>query len=111
MTAHDEPAPELFRTIAEYTYAWEAWVDQHGKVRWPNAAVERITGVGVAASPALPDYPLPLVHPADRTVVAAILEDAARAGSGNDVEFRVVHASGEHRWVAISWQSVEDASG
>lgn len=105
------PSPELFRTIAEYTYDWETWVDEKGVPRWVNAAVERITGYAVDACLALPNYPVSLVHPEEREMVSAILDDAARGGSGNDVEFRIIHRDGRERWVAISWQSVVDEHG
>mgnify|MGYP005814807039 CR=1 FL=1 len=105
------PSQELYRIIAEYTYDWETWVDGEGRPRWINAAVERITGYGVQQCLALPDYPLPLVHPDDRALVATIVRDAEGGGSGNDIEFRIVRKDGSERWVAISWQSLTDAQG
>lgn len=109
--ATKEPSSELFRTIAEFTYDWETWVDREGVPRWINAAVERVTGYDVATCLALPDYPVSLVHSDEREIVRAVLEDAARGGSGNDVEFRILQRDGHERWVAISWQSVVDARG
>jgi PAS domain S-box-containing protein len=106
-----EVSTDLFRLIAEFTYDWETWVDARGKVRWINAAVWRITGYSVAECLAREDYPLFLAQAADRPVLARVLADAGDGGSGNDVEFRVVHKDGEPRWVAISWQMVRSSNG
>ncbi len=105
------PTQEPYRIIAEYTYDWESWVDGEGKPRWINAAVERITGFSVDECLALPDYPLPLVHPDDRALVASIVREAEHGDTGNDIEFRIVRKDGSERWVAISWQSLKDAQG
>ena len=102
---------ELFRAIAEYTYDWETWVDAGGVTRWINAAVQRITGYGVEECLARLDYPLWLAQDEDRKLLADVLADAARGGSGNDVEFRIVPRQGGQRWVAISWQAVRSAQG
>ncbi|MFT3928049.1 MAG: ATP-binding protein [Myxococcales bacterium] len=105
------PTPDLFRIIAEYTYDWETWVDAEGRPRWVNAAVERITGYAVDECLAMADYPVSLVHEHDRALVSAIVRDAERRGSGNDIEFRIVRKDGVERWVAISWQSLTDSTG
>jgi PAS domain S-box-containing protein len=102
------PASAPFRSIAEYTYDWETWVDTDGVARWVNPAVARITGYDVQECLAWPDYPLPLACEQDREVLARVLADARQGGSGNDVEFRVRCKDGSLRWVAISWQSLRD---
>ncbi len=95
-----------FRAIAEYTYDWESWIDPEGQLRWVNAAVERITGYGVAECLEMADYPLPLVHAGDRPAVARVLQQAREGQSGNHFEFRVLRKDGEMRWAAISWQPI-----
>jgi PAS domain S-box-containing protein len=111
VSAPQEPSSALFRLIAEATYDWESWVDARGETRWINAAVERITGFAAGECLARSDYPLFLAHEQDRPLLSRVLADAARAGSGNDVEFRVTRKDGEPRWVAISWQAVRAADG
>jgi PAS domain S-box-containing protein len=100
------PVPALFRSIAEFTYDWETWVDAEGVARWINPAVERITGYTV--DEALARDQLSLACEEDRSVLARVLADARAGGSGNDVEFRVRCKDGSLRWVAISWQSLRD---
>jgi PAS domain S-box-containing protein len=102
---------DLYRLLADTTYDWETWVDGEGVARWVNPAVERITGYTVADCLALRDYPLPIAHQDDRALLSRVLADAAHGGSGNDVEFRIVHRAGATRWVAISWQAVRTGDG
>lgn len=100
-----------YRAIAESTYDWETWIDESGRVRWVNAAVERLTGHSVASCLRMKGFPLALVHEADRARIGLVLERGARGEAGNDVEFRVLRADGAELWVAISWQPLRDDDG
>jgi PAS domain S-box-containing protein len=102
---------EHFRAIADYTYDWETWVGPGGEVLWVNPAVERITGYSVAECMRLVDYPLELVHEADRAGVRQVLARARASESGNHYEFRVRRKDGTVRWAAISWQPLVSAEG
>jgi len=83
------PAESLYRTIANYTYDWESWLGLDRRLLWVNPAVERMTGYDTAACLAMADYPLPIVHPDDRALVARHLDAALEGRSVNNVEFRV----------------------
>ena len=111
MSSSEAPAFDLFRVLADSTYDWETWVDAQGVTRWVNPAVERITGRSASECLSLSDYPLALAHENDRPLLARVLADAARGGSGNDVEFRIVTRHGAVCWVAISWQAVRTPEG
>jgi PAS domain S-box-containing protein len=102
---------EHFRAIADYTYDWETWVGTGGEVVWMNPAVERITGYSVPECMQLSDYPLALVHEADRDAVRDVLGRARAGESGNHFEFRVRRKDGSTRWAAISWQPLFSAGG
>ncbi|MEZ6103848.1 MAG: ATP-binding protein [Pirellulaceae bacterium] len=100
----------VFRAIADYTYDWESWHSPEGKLLWVNAAVERMTGYSWDECQKMPDYPLRLVSDEDKDKIAEVLRDAANGGSGNDVEFQIVHHDGSMRWAAVSWQPMYDDS-
>jgi diguanylate cyclase (GGDEF)-like protein/PAS domain S-box-containing protein len=97
---------QRFRAIADYTYAWENWFGADGKLRWVNPAVERMTGYPVRDCMAMADFPLPLVHAADREVVRRQQEQALAGRTGQDLEFRVVTRDGRQLWVAMAWQPI-----
>lgn len=100
----------VFRAIADYTYDWESWNSPDGKLLWINAAVERITGFRPEECLKMDDYPLPLVAERDRGKIIEMRNDAIAGGSGNDLEFQLVHRDGSLRWGAISWQQMYDDS-
>ncbi len=97
-----------FRAIADSTYDWEMWIEDGGRVRWVNPAVERFTGSSPEACLADPQFPLSVVDERDRDAMRDLLVRAAAGESGNDVEFRVVHRDGSARWAAISFQPLVD---
>jgi len=103
-------ADRLFETIANYTYDWETWFSAEGRPLWINPAVERMTGFGVKQCLAMPDYPLPLIHPDDRGMIADHLASAGEGSSGNDIEFRIRRRDGAVGWAAVSWQPILDDS-
>ena len=92
----------VFRAIADYTYDWESWHDPDGKLHWVNAAVERMTGYSPDECLKRPDYLLALVTAEDRDRISNILNDAKAGGSGNDVEFQILHRDGSLHWAAVS---------
>lgn len=99
---------QRFRAIADYTYAWENWFGREGSLRWVNPAVERMTGYTVRDCMAMEDFPLPMVHPADREIVCHQREQALVGRIGQDLEFRVITRDGRQIWVAMAWQPIYD---
>ena len=101
-----------FRTIADYTYAWENWFGSDGSLRWVNPAVERMTGYSVQECMHMPNFPLPIVHVPDRDLVARHHQLALVGQTGQDLEFRIETRDGRVLWVAMAWQPIftEDGS-
>lgn len=114
---HDDSATsfhidrDVFQAIANCTYDWESWHGPDGRLRWVNAAVERMTGYSAAECLDMPDYPLAVVAERDRDRIAEVFRNAKAGGSGNDIEFQIVHRDGSARWGAVSWQPISDAFG
>ena len=106
-----EESEQRFRAIADYTYAWENWFGPDGRLRWVNPAVQRISGYTPEECLALPDFPLPLVHPQDREIIRRQMQEALAGQSGQDLEFRIQRRDGQSIWAAMSWQPIHDAQG
>ena len=99
----------LFRCVADFTYDWESWFGTDGQLRWVNPAVEQLTGFSISECLRISDYPLPLIHPQDREMMAKLLtESKEKSTSGNDVPFRIRKKDGAVVWAAVSWQPIYD---
>ncbi|MFA7241198.1 MAG: PAS domain S-box protein [Sulfuricellaceae bacterium] len=102
---------ERFRTIANYTYNWENWIDPHGKLLWVNPGVERVTGYTPEECYAMADFPIGIIYSDDRAIA---VEHYAQTLSGADhrpLEFRILRKDGEVRWGEVSLQQVYDVGG
>ncbi|MGL1888907.1 MAG: PAS domain S-box protein [Reichenbachiella sp.] len=93
---------EMFRTVADYTYDWEYWIDPDGVFKYVAPSVERITGHS-------PDWflgegyqkLLEIIHPDDRgEFLRHINEDVNEFGCRYEHDFRIITNRGEVRWVA-----------
>ncbi|MDA8743546.1 ATP-binding protein [Rubripirellula amarantea] len=107
----EEIDPEYFRAIAECTYDWESWHGSNGKLLWVNSAVERFTGYTAEECLKMDDYPYRVIDESDHARMAEYVEQMASGSSGNNIEFKVLHRDGSHRWVAVSWRPMTDANG
>jgi PAS domain S-box-containing protein len=98
---------DQFRAIADYTYGWESWIGEDGRLLWVNPLVAHLTGYPQQDCFAMEDYPLDIIVEEDRPRIGGLLKKALyQHTSGNDVEFRIRHRDGSHRWMALSWQPI-----
>lgn len=102
---------ERFRTIANYTYNWENWIDPNGKLLWVNPGVERITGYTPEECYAMADYPIGMICPEDRAIVAGHYAQTLSGAGHRPLEFRFLRKDGIVRWGEVTLQQVYDANG
>jgi hypothetical protein len=105
------PEERWFRAVADYTNDWEGWHGPDGRLIWVNRAVEQLTGFSVDECLNMPDYPLPLIAAEDRDRISDVLESGLHRTSGDQIEFRSLHRSGETRWMSLSWQPMYEEHG
>ena len=107
-----ERSAETLRAIADYTYDWESWFAPDGRLMWVNPAVEKLTGYSPEDCREMSDYPLSIVHEADRAAFGARFRKAvAERRPINDLPFRVSCKDGSVCWMAVSWQPICDGRG
>jgi len=111
MPASEPHDVDRFRAVADYTYDWESWHGPDGGLLWVNPAVERATGYSIAECEAMKSYPLPIVEAEDRGRLLQVLKSARESTTGQNVEFRCQHKSGEIRWMSLAWQPIRNARG
>lgn len=105
-------AEEKYRTVADYTYNWETWLNMTGDYIYVSPSCKRISGYTVEEFIQDPALLLRITHPEDRQRVEGHF---ARAITGEvhlgPFEFRIITADGHERWISHHSQPVFDSSG
>jgi two-component system, cell cycle sensor histidine kinase and response regulator CckA len=102
---------EKYRTVADYTYDMEYWIDQEGNIRYMSPACERLTGYPAQAFVADPHLLDRVVHPDDLSLFIKHMEEANSLTEHFDLYFRLVHQNGEEIWVVHTCQPVYGMDG
>ena len=91
---------EKFRTLVDWTYDWENWIDPQKRIVYISPSCERITGYSPEEFINDPDLLTEIVHPDDRDSYNEhhrIVHDEA---AGIDkVEYRIIGRNGEEHWL------------
>jgi PAS domain S-box-containing protein len=101
------------RAVADFTYDWEYWQGEDGTLVYVSPSCERITGYAPEEFLADPDLLVRIIHPDDRETYLRHHDErlANSASEPCSLEFRIVHRSGETRWIGHACQLVVDEDG
>jgi diguanylate cyclase (GGDEF)-like protein/PAS domain S-box-containing protein len=103
---------QRYRTVADFTYNWEYWLGPDGQYIYVSSACERISGYPRQAFLEDASLVTRIVHPEDRP---AIENHFAAVPQGGDkpcqLEFRILTASGEERWIGHTCQPIYAPDG
>ena len=103
---------QRFRTVADFAYDWEYWVDPAGSYLYVSPSCERITGYRAQEFQADPALLEQIIHPDDRAVaVDHFRHESVESSRLAPFEFRVLTRRGEERWLEHVCQPVYDAAG
>jgi PAS domain S-box-containing protein len=105
---------EKYRTVADFTYDWEAWRGPDGAYIYVSPACKRITGHAVEEFLADSDLVLKIAHPQDLSKIHHHREDVARnahEATMLEYEFRIITPDGEARWINHTCLPVYGKSG
>lgn len=101
-----------FHAIADYTYGWESWLDQDGKLLWLNPSVERVTGYTADECMGMSNFPSCLAVEEDIERVHLACKAALQGNSkGEYFEFQLRRKNGLVIWLVVFWQSIYAADG
>lgn len=106
-TAQLHSSEEKYRTVADFAYDWEFWVDPDGRYLYVSPSSERITGFRADAFMADPALLRSITHPEDRDLIdhhLAAVPDKAVATC--NIDFRIITKTGEVRWMEHRCRSV-----
>jgi diguanylate cyclase (GGDEF)-like protein/PAS domain S-box-containing protein len=97
-----------YRIVADNTYDWECWIDAQGCFLYNSPSCKKITGYDAAAFFEDPTLLRRLVHADDLAIFDAHHKDHEREKATHEIEFRIMHADGEIRWLNHICQAVWD---
>ena len=91
---------EKFRTLADWTYDWELWLNPDGEIVYNSPSSERITGYKPDEFSTSPELLINIVHPDDRTFYKKHHQLVHDETAGIEkVEYRIVARNGEEYWI------------
>ena len=103
---------ERFRTVADFTYDWEYWIDPDNRLIWVSPSCERVTGYQVEEFMASPDLLYRIVHPEDVALyekhLCAVKQDSSQPCT---MDFRIMHKSGMIIWLNHTCVNITRADG
>ncbi|MGE5427898.1 MAG: PAS domain S-box protein [Methylococcaceae bacterium] len=105
-------AEEKYRTVADYTYNWETWLNNNGEYIYVSPSCKRISGYTVEEFIQDPALLIRITHPEDRRRVEEHFAKAIKGEVHNGpFEFRILTRDGHERWIDHHSQPVFDSGG
>jgi PAS domain S-box-containing protein len=95
-----QKSEEKFRTLVDWTYDWELWIDTQGNIVYISPSCERISGYTTEEFIADPKLLMCIVHPDDRQM----MEDHQKVNHDTTadpitMEYRIISRDGSEHWI------------
>jgi hemerythrin-like metal-binding protein/PAS domain S-box-containing protein len=100
-----------YKTVADFAYDWETWIDPAGAYLYCSPSCVRITGRSAEAFVANSVSLLEITHADDHARVKAHLNQHDPTVGEPELAFRIVLPDGRVRWLEHACQPVFDAVG
>ena len=102
---------DKYRTVADYAYDWEYWINEERQFKYISPSCERITGYRVDEFLSDPDLLYDIIHPEDRPVFIRHREQAFTSDQYSSLDFRIITKTGEERWISHYCRAVYSKDG
>ena len=102
---------QKFRIVADNTYDWEFWINPEGTFIYCSPSSLRMTGYDQASFMGDKGLVIKIVHPDDRETFARHRQETANIRVACEMDFRIIRADGEIRWVSHACRPVYDSHG
>ncbi len=99
-----------YRTIADFTYDWEYWINPNGTLRYVSPSCERITGYTAQQFLDNPALLQSIILPEDMEVWLQHSHSSPDAPPLREIQFRIRRGDGAVRWIEHACQPVVDDS-
>ena len=101
-----QASEEKFRTVADFTYDWEYWINEHGNFNYISPSCKRITGYSVEEFEENHALLSDIVHPDDKQFFSEHINEELQTHKVCHLNFRIVSRQGEERWISHYCQPV-----
>lgn len=103
---------ERFKTVADFTYDWEYWLDPKKNFVYVSPSCERITGYAPDEFIKDPDLLEKIIHPDDADLLIKHLREEFMSDQPKDfIQFRIFNKQGDVRWIGHGCQPVYNDKG
>lgn len=112
--AQDElkKSEERFKTVADFTYDWEYWVDPQRNFIYVSPSCERMTGYTPEEFINDPKLLERIIYPEDIDLIHKHLQDESFTNMAKEfIQFRIVTKDGDVRWIGHGCQPVYNEKG
>jgi PAS domain S-box-containing protein len=101
-----------YRTIAEFTFDWETWINPEGKYRYVSPSCKRITGYDADEFLKDPGLLFRIAHPEDKDFVRKHFATVSKNTDNRCAkEFRIINRDGSIKWIGHVCQPVTGKDG
>ena len=101
-----QASEEKFRTVADFTYDWEYWINEKGGFNYISPSCERITGYSAGEFEENPSLLIDIIHPDDMPDFSKHLDEELKTSKVCHLNFRIINREGEERWISHYCQLV-----
>jgi len=101
-------AEQKYRTVADYTYDWEYWLNPDGSVHWISPSSKRISGYGSEEIINNPSLIYDMILPDDKKVWEDHHCSEVKKNERSKIKYRIQTAQGEIKWIEHTCQPVYD---
>ncbi|MFH0787672.1 MAG: sensor domain-containing diguanylate cyclase [Pseudomonadota bacterium] len=91
---------ERYRTIADFTYNWEYWLDPNQKFLYCSPSCQRITGYPPEDFLKDPQLLVKIIHPDDKEIMIRHIPEISEKGEVLPIDFRIIDRTGQEHWIA-----------
>ena len=100
-----------YRTVADFTYAWEYWANLDDSLEYVSPSCERISGYQPRDFFDNPTLLKKIILPEDRDIWNQHYHDSRQGLKPCEIQFRILRRDGQIRWIEHNCQPVTDGQG